>query len=301
MSLPNQIDKSTPAGSAAPSTLDDKIRELKVALEDLLGIPDATNISNKLLTVVAAGLQTIHLQDASGSPTATGEVQLNGTELEHHDGTAARKLYQQSGTDVAVADGGTGLSSGTSGGVLAFTGSTTLASSAALTANGLVYGGGAGAAPAALSAATNGQIPIGNTGSAPTLAVPTGGAGITVTGGSGSLTIAWTVFVSSEQVITTGGSLTIAHGLGAIPTLVQARLVCQSAEEGYSVGDELIVNNLLNSTGGGNDGQALMLDATNINIRFGNASPVYDILNFSTGNAVSITNANWRLKVYAWV
>jgi hypothetical protein len=56
-------------------------------------------------------------------------------------------LIYTSNTTVAVADGGTGLSSGTSGGVLAFTGTGTLASSGALTANLPVIGGGAGVAP----------------------------------------------------------------------------------------------------------------------------------------------------------
>lgn len=46
-----------------------------------------------------------------------------------------------------VANGGTGITSGTSGGVLAYTASGTLASSGALTANLPVIGGGAGAAP----------------------------------------------------------------------------------------------------------------------------------------------------------
>jgi len=48
---------------------------------------------------------------------------------------------------VTVAQGGTGITSGTSGGVLAFTASGTIASSGALTANLPVIGGGAGAAP----------------------------------------------------------------------------------------------------------------------------------------------------------
>ncbi len=48
---------------------------------------------------------------------------------------------------LAVARGGTGLTAGNSGGVLAYTGSGTLASSSALTANLPVIGGGAGAAP----------------------------------------------------------------------------------------------------------------------------------------------------------
>lgn len=46
-----------------------------------------------------------------------------------------------------VSLGGTGLTAGTSGGILGFTGTTTLASSIALTANAPVIGGGAGATP----------------------------------------------------------------------------------------------------------------------------------------------------------
>lgn len=49
-----------------------------------------------------------------------------------------------------VASGGTGLATGTSGGVLAYTAAGTLASSAALTQYQLVIGGGAGAAPGPL-------------------------------------------------------------------------------------------------------------------------------------------------------
>ena len=51
-----------------------------------------------------------------------------------------------SGT-LPVGNGGTGIASGTSGGVLAFTGSTTITSSAALAANAIVVGGGAGVVP----------------------------------------------------------------------------------------------------------------------------------------------------------
>jgi hypothetical protein len=53
---------------------------------------------------------------------------------------------QVTGT-LAVGNGGTGITSGTSGGVLAFTAAGTLASSSALTANMPVIGGGAGVAP----------------------------------------------------------------------------------------------------------------------------------------------------------
>ena len=52
---------------------------------------------------------------------------------------------------VAVANGGTGLTSGTSGGVLYYSATGTLASSAALAANALVVGGGAGVTPATVT------------------------------------------------------------------------------------------------------------------------------------------------------
>jgi hypothetical protein len=55
-----------------------------------------------------------------------------------------------------VANGGTGLTSGTSGGVLCYTASGTLASSAALTINVLTKGGGAGACPTNSSVTDNG-------------------------------------------------------------------------------------------------------------------------------------------------
>lgn len=50
-------------------------------------------------------------------------------------------------TALAVSSGGTGLVSGTSGGILAFTGEQTLSSSGVLTQNALVLGGGIGVAP----------------------------------------------------------------------------------------------------------------------------------------------------------
>lgn len=79
-------------------------------------------------------------------------VDINGGAI---DGTSIGAASASTGafttltasTPIGVSSGGTGLSSGTSGGVLAFTASGTLASSSALALNALVVGGGAGAAP----------------------------------------------------------------------------------------------------------------------------------------------------------
>ncbi len=68
-----------------------------------------------------------------------------------------------------VANGGTGLASGTSGGVLAYTAAGTLASSALLTANAIMLGGGAAATPTVLaSLGTTTTLLHGNAAGAPT-------------------------------------------------------------------------------------------------------------------------------------
>lgn len=59
---------------------------------------------------------------------------------------------------LSVANGGTGLASGTDGGILGYTATGTLASSGALTANQLIKGGGAGVTPSTLAAGTNGDV-----------------------------------------------------------------------------------------------------------------------------------------------
>ena len=85
--------------------------------------------------------------------------------------TATSGAVTLAGT-LAVANGGTGLTAGTSGGILAYTATGTLASSALLAANALMIGGGAGVAP---STATTG------TGVVTALGVNVGSAGAFVT------------------------------------------------------------------------------------------------------------------------
>jgi hypothetical protein len=78
----------------------------------------------------------------------------------------------QSGTAVTVAQGGTGLTAGTSGGVPYYSGTSAITSSALLTQYGVVYGGGAGNAPVATAAGTTGQFLGANTSGAPTWQTP---------------------------------------------------------------------------------------------------------------------------------
>lgn len=72
----------------------------------------------------------------------------------------AQYIYRVGGTDVSVADGGTGLSSGTSGGIPFFSATNAMGSSALLAANQLIIGGGAGVAPSSLGAGSANQVLI---------------------------------------------------------------------------------------------------------------------------------------------
>jgi hypothetical protein len=87
-------------------------------------------------------------------------------------------------TDVSgtlpVANGGTALTTYTSGGVVCATGATTLASSGALAANGVVIGGGAGVCPSTITAGGAGTLLSGGAGAPAFSATPTlGVAGAT--------------------------------------------------------------------------------------------------------------------------
>ena len=151
----------------------------------------------------------------------------NGTDV----GTAITYLTSLTlGTDLAVADGGTGISSGTSGGVPYFSSTSTMASSAALAANALVIGGGAGAAPATTTTGTGVVTAIGNnTNSASglavlsasgNLAVAQGGTGLSTTTAYGLIAAGTTSTGNFQQVSGTGssGEILTSNGAGALPS-----------------------------------------------------------------------------------
>lgn len=142
-------------------------------------------------------------------------------------------------TPLPPTEGGTGLSSGTSGGVPYFSSSTTIGSSAALTAAGVVLGGGAGAAPSSTAAGTADQVfVVPHAGGSPafgqvnlaqsaavTGALPVANmAGPAATGTSGYLSSTdWTTFNAKQAALTLGNltdagtdGITVTGGTGAV-------------------------------------------------------------------------------------
>ena len=104
-------------------------------------------------------------------------------------------------------------------------------------------------------------------------------------------------FTSAEQVITLASLYTIAHGLGVTPRKVSVLLKCQTAEAGYSVGDEVVFH-AGNINGTSSRGVGLTYDATNLKARF--SSFMWQNINFTTGTATTLTQANWKLILRAW-
>jgi hypothetical protein len=108
-------------------------------------------------------------------------------------------------------------------------------------------------------------------------------------------------YVSSNQTITTGGLLTLAHSLGVAPKNIFLELVCSTAENNYSVSDVIVVSVNSSSSTSGTRPLGVYYDATNVYVRFTSSEPQQFLgVNKTTGVAVALTNANWRLRVRAF-
>lgn len=111
-------------------------------------------------------------------------------------------------------------------------------------------------------------------------------------------------YESSEQIITSRGQLTLSHGLGVLPKLLVAEIVCLTAEHGWAVGQrvpvplggEYISGNgaNLNATAGATD--------TAIMVQYGSGGTGGNVFLIHDASGISqyATNANWRLVLRAF-
>lgn len=106
-------------------------------------------------------------------------------------------------------------------------------------------------------------------------------------------------FTSSETTITASSTSTIAHGLGAVPKLVMLKIICKTAEYGYSIGDVLYMSMSADNRATNNAGSQVEIDATNVYVHYSSNQP-FAVVNKSTFAVTSITPANWKVIVEAW-
>lgn len=207
-----------------------------------------------LATDVSGTLPVVN--GGTGATTLTGLLQGNGTsavtgitnsstvgEVLRVTGasTYAWGALNLSDTDaitgtLPVGNGGTGLTAGTSGGVLAYTAAGTLASSGALTANLPVIGGGAGVAPTVGTRSGNTTAFVTTTGSQTSgrcVEIDASGNHIQSAagcGGSGSVTsVSFTGGLIAVGTPTTTPALTVAGTSGGIPYFSGASTWASSA------------------------------------------------------------------------
>jgi|SRR5579871_4709959 len=104
-------------------------------------------------------------------------------------------------------------------------------------------------------------------------------------------------YVSGDQTVALASLLTLAHGLGVVPTQISIFLHCATAEQNYSVGD--LVQYFSADGANNNEMSSLVLDAINLNFR--QPSTGIQITNKSSGGNAAITVADWRWQLVAYV
>lgn len=174
--------------------------------------------------------------------------------------SSAQPSFSNISGTVAVSQGGTGITSGTSGGILGFTAAGVIASSVALTASALILGAGAGATPTPLgSLGTTTTVLHGNAAGAPTwgavsltadvsgtLPVGNGGTGVTSLGTISktddtnvTLTLGGTPANSTIQSVSFAlgwtGQLGVTRGGTGLSSVTQGDLLYASASNTLSV------------------------------------------------------------------
>lgn len=198
------------------------------------GIP-YFNSSSTMASSAALGAHGVVIGEGAGNAPVTTSAGTSAYLLTSN-GSTSDPTYQQLnlGTSAAIAgtlgvgNGGTGITSGTSGGVPYFSASATLASSGALTLDGVVVGGGAGNAPTSTSAPSQYNVLVGNSSGVPvfsqvnlaqsaavtgTLGVGNGGTGTTTSTGSGSVVLSTSPSLTTPA-LGTPSAATLTHATG---------------------------------------------------------------------------------------
>jgi hypothetical protein len=103
---------------------------------------------------------------------------------------------------------------------------------------------------------------------------------------------------STQQTITSGGALTLAHGLAVTPVLVDAVLLCTDGggDAGYAENDRLAAQTFITQdSSGGARGMAITMDNTNLYVRFADTAAAFQAGDKSDGSIADLDNTKWTV------
>jgi hypothetical protein len=127
----------------------------------------------------------------------------------------------------------------------------------------------------------------------------TSGSAVSVTrieSGSSAIT---QKYESAQQSLSNGGLITLSHGLGVEPKIIDLYLICTSSDSGYSAGDKINAN--MNSSNSGSDKfNTYYFTSSQIFVRFADSSTCFRAGNKGSGAANSLDNSKWDLVVRAY-
>jgi hypothetical protein len=192
----------------------------------------AAGVNGKVVTLLNTTTSSFTVSNLNGSSTAANQIVTGtGADLAVAGSDSVSLIYDSTSSHwvvtgyngiTPVTNGGTGLSSGTSGGILSFTAPGIITSSGALGANQLVLGGGAGAAPSTpVSLGTTTTVLHGNAAGAPSFGavalgtdvsgtLPLANGGTNATSASGARTSLGAAASGANSDITSLSGLTTA-------------------------------------------------------------------------------------------
>jgi len=106
-------------------------------------------------------------------------------------------------------------------------------------------------------------------------------------------------YESAEQTIpTTASYVSVSHGLGAVPDIIQLWIVCKTTDNGYAVNDRVLINS--NLAGSGQRGSTIWVNSTSLGFAV-NGDDQITVVPKTGGSAAVIDHAKWKAVLKAWI